>query len=109
MNKNDALIALMRMVDEYEEFGYVHSKLSTLYEIYNFISSLGEKNVDPETGLMPCGCGGKAIMLCDLEYAVACEKCLISLPYAFDTKELARQAWNAAMGYTEPPLPEDPK
>ena len=67
--------------------------------------AMGGPQPDPITGLVPCGCGGKAIMLCDLEYAVACEKCLINLPYAFDTKELARQAWNAAMGYTDPPRP----
>ena len=64
-----------------------------------------QRQPDPITGLVPCGCGGKAIMLCDLEYAVACEKCLINLPYAFDTKELARQAWNTAMCYTAPPRP----
>ena len=63
------------------------------------------KQPDPITGMVPCGCGGKAIMLCDLEYAVACEKCLIGLPYAFDTEELARQAWNTSRGYTVPPRP----
>ena len=71
----------------------------------DMLSALHSPQPDPITGLVPCGCGGKAIMLCDLEYAVACEKCLINLPYAFDTKELARQAWNTAMCYTAPPRP----
>ena len=80
---------------EVYDLGYLNGKEAAL---------LGPQP-DPITGLVPCGCGGKAIMLCDLEYAVACEKCLINLPYAFDTKELARQAWNTAMCYTAPPRP----
>ena len=61
------------------------------------------KSQTPSPGSRRAGAGGKAIMLCDLEYAVACEKCLIGLPYAFDTEELARQAWNTSHGYTAPP------
>ena len=56
---------------------------------------------DPETGLVPCGCKGKAIILCDLEYAVACEECFIGLPFAFDDPEAAKRAWNRARGYRE--------
>ena len=104
MNKNDALIAVMRMIDEYEEFGYVHSKLSSLHDLNNFISSLGE-NVDPETGLARCGCGGKAgfhysVMIRDNDCCVACGVCGEHSKIALSEEE-ARDAWNTAMGYKE--------
>lgn len=61
---------------------------------------------DPETGLVPCGGKGKAILLTDrtrdaVKYAVACEECFIGLPFAFDDPEAAKRAWNRARGYRE--------
>ena len=58
---------------------------------------------DPITGLMPCGCGGKA------EYyyhpiedwvAVECVECGAGTSYK-DTKEQARDAWNLSHSYRE--------
>lgn len=65
------------------------------------ITALLGPQPDPITGLMPCGCGGKA------EYydhpiedwvAVECVACGADTSYK-DTKEQARDAWNRAMGY----------
>ena len=95
---------------------------------------------DPKTGLVPCGCGGKARIKHDGSYSSKCivenadrtvryetstveypghthawvdcdnEKCKCSVGYSggliFKTDEEARDAWNVAMGYTAPPLPE---
>lgn len=58
---------------------------------------------DPITGLVPCGCGGKA------EYyyhpiedwvAVECVECGAGTSYK-DTKEQARDAWNNSRGYRD--------
>lgn len=99
MNKNDALIAVMRMIDEYEEFGYVHSKLSSLHDLHNFISSLGE-NVDPETGLVRCGCGGTPEMVTydGIYHYVHCTRCGIKSEPVFMN---SATKWNVAMGYKE--------
>ena len=80
MNKNDALIAVMHMIDEYEE-------------------------LDPETGLARCGCGGKAgfhysVMIRDNDCCVACGVCGEHSKVALSEEE-ARDAWNTAMGYKE--------
>lgn len=108
MKKHDALQLLMRMINEYEEFGYVHSKLSSLYELYNYISTLGEKNLDPETGLMPCGCGGKAIRRCYDDdtphgplFIVQCADCTMCTILPSHTQNDADKIWNRAMGYRE--------
>jgi hypothetical protein len=103
MNRNDALIAVMRMIDEYEEFGYVHSKLSNLHDLHNFITSLG-KNIDHETGLVPCGCGGKAELhpaggVGNNDVMAECTTCSVAVICV--TKEEAIRVWNEAMGYKE--------
>ena len=61
---------------------------------------------DPDTGLVRCGCGGKAKLVVQIEsnYFVRCEKCgfrsgvLVGWePAKTDTIK----AWNTAMGYKE--------
>ena len=59
---------------------------------------------DPETGLVPCGCGGKA-EICgssgdDESYSLECWECGTS-SRCYDTKKEAKAAWNRAMGYKE--------
>ena len=57
---------------------------------------------DPETGLMPCGCGGKAECCGNSgdydSYSFECRKCEIGT-LSFGTKEDAKNAWNRAMGW----------
>ena len=105
MNGEEAITTLKNYIERITG-GMFPGEREILVEAFDALRENQQRQPDPITGLVPCGCGGKAIMLCDLEYAVACEKCLIGLPYAFDTEELARQAWNTAMCYTAPPLSE---
>jgi len=57
---------------------------------------------DPDTGLVPCGCGGKAKCLHHLtpdgDYAVKCGKCKIMTDW-FNSPEDAIKAFNTAMGW----------
>ena len=62
---------------------------------------------DAETGLVPCGCGGRASiehwredsMLVEGEWNVICEQCRLMFVDNFATEQGARDAWNRARGY----------
>ena len=59
---------------------------------------------DPDTGLVPCGCGGKAIPVrlphpIKTLTCVACETCFVTTPYLEDDE--AKDVWNRAMGWRE--------
>ena len=68
------------------------------------------KQPDPITGLAPCGCGGipgYAITVNKARYtkaSVICTKCGFE-SVTYYTKDHAKDAWNAAMGYTASPRP----
>ena len=60
---------------------------------------------DPSTGLLPCGCGGKAIIWpSDLRqamvtaYQVACTECAMTTGWVRGKQENAIKVWNTAMG-----------
>lgn len=55
---------------------------------------------DPETGLVPCGCGGEATVCDEYEFmwAYKCNLCDIRTG-GFTELADARDAWNGAMGY----------
>ena len=57
---------------------------------------------DPITGLVPCGCGGKAMIheCHNLSHVIYCDKCKIETNYQL-TADTAKDAWNTAMGYKE--------
>jgi hypothetical protein len=59
---------------------------------------------DPKTGLVPCGCGGKAEFAgCSGDadyYSVICAECAIDTD-SYALKEDAKTAWNRAMGVKE--------
>lgn len=58
---------------------------------------------DPETGLVPCGCGGK-VETHELfgeysgTYMTDCKKCATGTTQ-YNTKKEAQDAWNTAMGW----------
>jgi hypothetical protein len=63
---------------------------------------------DPETGLVPCGCGGKAkVWPSDLrqamvtDYEVGCSECAMTTGWVRGKQENAMKVWNTAMGYKE--------
>ena len=62
------------------------------------IAALRGPQPDPETGLMPCGCGGKA-EVGDGNKAF-CGRCGITTLEQF-TQEDAKSEWNRAMGVKE--------
>ena len=71
------------------------------------VAALRSPTPDPETGLVPCGCGGKA-QCCgnsgDYDsYSFECIKCETGT-LSFNTKEDAKNAWNRAMGWLPPLL-----
>lgn len=70
---------------------------NNLQEAINMaIAALRGPQPDPKTGLVPCGCGGKAEIG---EYcAVTCDKCGASVPANY-TEADAKAAWNTAMGH----------
>lgn len=61
---------------------------------------------DPVTGLVPCGCGGKAELgnylksISDNQYYVYCPICYTRTDLK-ETKNYAMESWNFAMGYEE--------
>ena len=81
------------------------------------IEAMSRLLTDPKTGLVPCGCGGKAAVKKGVNYRsgyyVICEKCECNIgldrddylrPYgAYPTEEQAVSDWDTAMGYTAPP------
>jgi hypothetical protein len=68
------------------------------------IKALSGPVPDPETGLVPCGCGGKAEIAGssgDADYySIICVECDIDTD-SYEKKEDAKAAWNRAMGYKE--------
>ena len=64
---------------------------------------------DPITGLVPCGCGGKAGHMVwpdenfpnGLRLYVICGECMTETSGFNETKENAANRWNRAMGYKE--------
>jgi len=70
---------------------------------------------DPDTGLMPCGCGGKAKVWPSeptqftrviTDYEVGCTECAMTTGWVRGKQENAIKVWNTAMGYTAPPRPD---
>ncbi len=66
-------------------------------------SKIARPQPDPITGLVPCGCGGKAgfhysVMQRDNDCCVACGTCGVHSRVALCEEE-ARDAWNRAMGW----------
>ena len=64
---------------------------------------------DPITGLVPCGCGGKAVMKHRLAkqqeaiWYVRCDKCDVATAECF-WELAAKNDWNGAMGWKESKL-----
>lgn len=67
------------------------------------------KTPDPETGLVPCGCGGKGEEYyvehpySEQGYYIVCNSCPTQI-YACPDAESAKETWNTAMGYRKGPL-----
>jgi hypothetical protein len=64
------------------------------------ISAIRGPQPDPITGLVPCGCGGKAVDNegIDYGYGYKCQKCGIAT-MAGSNRDCAKEDWNTAMGW----------
>ena len=63
---------------------------------------VGMEPPDEKTGLMKCGCGGRAIIIArdptkGDAWAVLCETCFVGTPYI--DKEDAKKVWNRSRGW----------
>ena len=74
------------------------------------VAALRGPQPDPDTGLVPCGCGGKAkIWSSDptqfthviTDYEVGCTECAMTTGWERGKQENAIKVWNKAMGYTD--------
>ena len=70
-------------------------------------AALRGPQADPDTGLVPCGCGGKAkIWPSDptqftkavTDYEVGCTECAMTTGWVRGKQENAMKVWNTAMG-----------
>ena len=74
--------------------------------IMDAIDTKAKRVPDPDTGLMPCGCGGKAkVWPSDLrramvtDYEVVCTECAMTTGWVRGKQENAMKFWNTAMGW----------
>ena len=77
-------------------------------ELLASIALLRGTQPDPDTGLVPCGCGGKAkIWPSDptqfthviTDYEVGCTECAMTTGWVRGKQENAMKVWNTAMGW----------
>ena len=78
-------------------------------ELLGWLWKLKPATPDPATGLMPCGCGGKAVVVPkDNGFYIVCDSCEVSTAQdsffngtGFSAQSLddAREDWNTAMGW----------
>lgn len=68
-------------------------------ELLGWLWKLKPATPDPATGLMPCGCGGKAKVhqAYDGTWCVQCGKCAMTTLYR-TVKDTCATDWNRAMG-----------
>jgi hypothetical protein len=107
MNRQEAIAELKRMASTIE-WDY---PLDAQIAIEKAVEALSGPTPDPDTGLVACGCGGKAV--CepywfperdDDEWHCFCNECGV-MTMRTETSEGAREEWNTAMGYTAPSRP----
>lgn len=98
MNRQEAYEFLVRYIDNYDP----DDDYSEFCDAMRCVRMLAPNKPDPETGLLPCGCGGKAIRV-HIPHetktkitCVACETCFVTTPYLEDDE--AKDVWNRAMG-----------
>jgi hypothetical protein len=102
MNRQEAIAELKRMASTIE-WDY---PLDAQIAIEKAVEALSGPTPDPDTGLVACGCGGKAgfhySVIVDNDCYVECGICGVHSKVAL-CEEKARDAWNTAMsGATGP-------
>ena len=123
MTREEALTVINTIEEELS----AHGDIEMEYKLDRALCALGVyKQPDPITGLVPCGCGGKAKYIEEYdddnvfwahENYVGCPDCYASSAHITTSKHgyskameaeiklKLKNAWNTAMGYTAPPRP----
>ena len=107
MTREEAAGVLKHLWDrfsEYDKYMWPEEKVEAL----TAIAVLRRPEPDPDTGLVPCGCGGKAkIWPSDptqfthviTDYEVGCTECAMTTGWVRGKQENAMNVWNTAMGW----------
>ena len=104
MNKQEAIAELKRMASTIE-WDY---PLDAQIAIEKAVEALSGPTPDPDTGIVRCGCGGKAkIWPSDptqfthviTDYEVGCTECAMTTVWVRGKQENAVKVWNTAMGW----------
>ena len=114
MNRQEAIEVLKERIDAIEDDQAYSQMSKSMYkdgyrrmDAYRLaIKALSGPTPDPDTGLVPCGCGGKAnIWPSDLRqamvtaYQVGCIECAMTTVWVRGKQENAMKVWNTAMGW----------
>lgn len=104
MNRQEAIAELKRMASTIE-WDY---PLDAQIAIEKAVEALSGPTPDPDTGLVPCGCGGRAKIWPSeptqfthviTDYEVGCTECAMTTGWVRGKQENAVKAWNTAMGW----------
>lgn len=113
MSVDNLLIFIIALAHDYDGYRKPESLMGLIDEIVIYVKLIREKllvlnQLDTETGLIPCGCGGKARIeespfADDVDniglkiYTVGCTDCTIGFEGYFTSNEDAQEHWNRAM------------
>ena len=87
-------------------YGFVGDDITEA--LYLAVEALEGPAPDPDTGLVPCGCGGKAKIWPSeptqfthviTDYEVGCTECAMTTGWVRGKQENAIKVWNTAMGW----------
>lgn len=106
MTREEAIKTLKDRIEQYT--GGVHPGEREI--LLEALAAMRGPQPDPDTGLAPCGCGGKARIeespfADDVDnvglkiYMVGCAECTIGFEGYFISIEDAQEHWNTAMGW----------
>lgn len=108
MTREEAATYIKQLWDEYKTntFGW---KMVYAFAVDEAIAALRGPQPDPDTGLVPCGCGGQGLFegaYLDEEVPSSYRGCLSCAECGMSTAEYeyeqeAMRAWNTAMGWRE--------
>ena len=108
MTREQAAQVLTKLADDFEkrelsENGWLERWIETMYIPAHRMgaAALRGHQPDPDTGLVPCGCGGKAkITEQSLNWLIKCVECGIQLE-VYGGMGGAVWSWNRAMGWED--------
>lgn len=102
MNRQEAIVQLKEWLARAALQGLIPGDV-VAGELQKIVKAFSGPTPDPDTGLVPCGCGGKAgfhysVMMRDNDCYVECGICGGHTKVVL-SEDKARDAWNTAMGW----------